>query len=140
MSDNTVNISEERLIELLEAEALIEALFSVGVETWEGYEEALALSNAEAGYDEDRELTAEEYAAFDCLDCNRSTLELREYYMVQFVLWDQVHPENKGMLCIECLEKRLGRKLTSTDFTECPLNEINKTDSSLLLMTRLAAA
>ena len=28
-----------------------------------------------------------------------------------------------GMVCIGCLETRLGRLLTPSDFTGCPLNE-----------------
>lgn len=30
--------------------------------------------------------------------------------------------KHDGMLCIECLENRLGKRLTPRNFTDCPLN------------------
>ena len=41
--------------------------------------------------------------------------------MVTDAIWNKV-VGRKGMLCIGCLEARLGRTLISTDFTACPLN------------------
>lgn len=32
-------------------------------------------------------------------------------------LWARVNPAIEGMLCLECVEKRLGRQLTPDDFT-----------------------
>lgn len=54
---------------------------------------------------------------FDCLDCHKDTSRAKEYYMVQHNLWRQtgMRPKN-GMLCIGCLEKRLGRRLNADDF------------------------
>jgi hypothetical protein len=61
-------------------------------------------------------------AGFECLDCSRDTAVAREYYMVRKKLWLAANPSGKGMLCVGCLEKRLGRRLTPTDFTDCLLN------------------
>lgn len=57
---------------------------------------------------------------FQCLDCAACTLCTDEYYMVTDEVWSSV--ANRGMLCIGCLEARLGRELTASDFTDCPLN------------------
>lgn len=60
---------------------------------------------------------------FLCMDCNEDTDDLNEYYIVSDEIWQQAVPENKGKLCIECLEKRIGRKLNSKDFPlDIPLN------------------
>ena len=58
-----------------------------------------------------------------CVDCKVNTIESREYYMVTNALWKRakIGPRG-GMLCIGCLEQRIGRKLASRDFTDCPLN------------------
>ena len=59
---------------------------------------------------------------FDCLACGINTLLIQEYYMLTDEVWDQACPEGKGMLCIGCLEARLGRELTARDFTDAPVN------------------
>jgi len=75
---------------------------------------------------------------FICLDCNVSTHEINEYYILKNQLWANVHPDNKGMLCIGCVEDRLGRKLNKDDFLECPLNsEHNMFKKSDRLLDRL---
>jgi hypothetical protein len=43
--------------------------------------------------------------------------------MVTDEVWETAHPEKRGMLCIGCLEDRLGRQLTSDDFTDAPINQ-----------------
>lgn len=60
---------------------------------------------------------------FNCLDCHRNTSQMNEYYMVQFHLWHEFVPEHNGMLCIGCLERRMGRELVGKDFTDAPINE-----------------
>lgn len=57
---------------------------------------------------------------FLCLDCDEDTGALGEYYMVHNHVWNEV--ADQGMLCICCLEDRLGRRLTSKDFTSAPIN------------------
>lgn len=62
------------------------------------------------------------YPEFDCVDCKVSTFQ-SEYYMVHDFLWNRAGMEsNGGMLCILCLESRLGRLLTEFDFTQAPVN------------------
>jgi hypothetical protein len=62
----------------------------------------------------------EYFKEFECIDCSVNTHFIREYYMVQFDLWYSV--ANEGMLCIGCLEDRLGRNLTPEDFIDAPIN------------------
>jgi hypothetical protein len=61
------------------------------------------------------------YKEFDCIDCGVSTVHNHEYYMVKKKVWRAVG-NPKGMLCIGCLEGRLGRQLVRTDFLKCPVN------------------
>lgn len=59
---------------------------------------------------------------FMCKDCGLDTLD--EYYMVHDAIWKQSGlPPLGGILCIGCLETRIGRKLVGSDFTACPVNE-----------------
>ncbi len=78
-------------------------------------------------------------AAVDlCLDCGVSTFEVGEYYMVRDELWPL---SVDGMLCIGCLETRLGRRLRRADFTDVPLNWHPRymLNNSARLKQRLAA-
>lgn len=62
------------------------------------------------------------YPEFDCVDCGVSTFH-GQYYMVHDHLWQQAGMEyDGGMLCILCLESRLGRLLVREDFTSAPVN------------------
>lgn len=60
-------------------------------------------------------------AAYACQDCNTDTIG-GDYYMVHDTLWNKVHPKNAGMLCLRCLEKRVGRRIKLSDFTNAPIN------------------
>lgn len=60
-------------------------------------------------------------AAFACQDCPKDTLG-GDYYMINNELWSRVHPNQAGMLCLPCLEKRVGRRLQLSDFTDAPIN------------------
>lgn len=54
-----------------------------------------------------------------CLDCGENTFENNEdYYMLRNRLWRRLVPreERHGMLCLACVEGRLGRPLTPADF------------------------
>lgn len=59
--------------------------------------------------------------------------------MVTDDLWELATEDfgGDGMLCIGCLENRLGGHLTSDDFTDCPLNTINLITGSTRLRDRL---
>lgn len=66
---------------------------------------------------------AEIAKAFLCMDCGFDTCNT-EFYMVHNELWLSAGMNTRsGMLCIGCLEKRIGRTLTDNDFTDCLLNQ-----------------
>ena len=66
-----------------------------------------------------------------CDDCGVDTIDIGEWYMVQDSVWQQVvgyvgrasiYPWDQTYFCVGCLERRLGRRLTSADFTDAPIN------------------
>lgn len=61
-------------------------------------------------------------APFVCKDCGVNTLHIDEYYMLADEVWDSIYKKRRGMLCIGCVESRLGRKLVPADFADVPLN------------------
>lgn len=75
---------------------------------------------------------------FACLDCSLCTFCIDEYYGLHKWLWVLINPEVKGMLCISCVEKRLGRELTIADFPYGNMNNdlMALTHSSPLLLNR----
>ena len=61
-----------------------------------------------------------------CMDCGVDTFKVYEYYMLRDILWQEVQPDVCGMLCIGCVEHRLGRRLIPTDFIpDVPLNSLD---------------
>jgi hypothetical protein len=89
-----------------------------------------------------------------CADCEVETRALGETYMVHHWLWFQAtgqatvttpngnqtfRRDQMYFLCVTCLEARLGRILTSADFTNCGLNRANRFYRSDLLMERMTA-
>lgn len=59
---------------------------------------------------------------FDCLDCGLDTSE-GEYYAVEDDVWLQSGLDlDGGMLCVGCLETRLGRTLVGADFKDAPIH------------------
>jgi len=71
-----------------------------------------------------------------CLDCEVHTGVIGEYYMVNNDLWDTYVSES-GMLCVRCLEDRIMRRLTPTDFSDVPINTITPYHRSDRLRDRL---
>jgi hypothetical protein len=63
-------------------------------------------------------------ADFRCVDCGDDTYASGEYYMVHdWVLREEAGMAPLGgMLCIGCLEERIGRRLRPADFTDVPIN------------------
>jgi hypothetical protein len=55
---------------------------------------------------------------FDCLDCSVDTLDIDEYYRLKTPVWLEANPADEGMLCIGCVEERLGRQLIPKDFPQ----------------------
>jgi len=58
-----------------------------------------------------------------CLDCGVDTGKIGEHYFIKTEIWLSAVNSIKGMLCIGCLENRLGRVLKAEDFTTCYLNK-----------------
>lgn len=71
-----------------------------------------------------------------CMDCGMNTLPT-EYYMVNDEVWYTAVPEGKGMLCIGCLESRLGRSLNQNDFTDALINSVNEKESKRLKIRKM---
>lgn len=79
--------------------------------------------------------------SFLCLDCSVDTDEIDEYYMVHHELWRQAAGHSiavlMGVLCIGCLEQRIGRQLSPQDFIPCPVNRAPSRARSQRLKDRL---
>jgi len=71
---------------------------------------------------------------FSCEDCGS---DCDGYYMVQNDIW-KTYGASGAMLCIGCLEKRIGRQLSQQDFIDLPLDEINPETQSFRLQDRLS--
>jgi hypothetical protein len=53
-----------------------------------------------------------------CLDCGLDTIKAGHYYMVADHVWAASGLlGDGGMLCLDCLQRRLGRELVLQDFT-----------------------
>ncbi len=91
----------------------------------------------------------------NCADCGAGTHSIDEWYMVRDEVWEQawvgrrkswqVHPvygvvPGQEILCIGCLEKRIGRALVPSDFTDAPVNDPLEHEHSERLMNRLGWA
>ena len=81
-----------------------------------------------------------------CADCGVGTGTIGDWYMVRDEVWKQTwagrrKPWHKvpgqQILCITCLERRLGRVLVRADFTDAPINNPENTLLSDRLRNRL---
>jgi hypothetical protein len=85
-----------------------------------------------------------------CTDCEVGTITIGERFMVKDEVWEDawdVWAERNKMwarrvpgqmvLCVGCLEARLGRELCATDFTDVPLNNSDEYERSARLLDRL---
>jgi DNA-directed RNA polymerase subunit RPC12/RpoP len=60
---------------------------------------------------------------FLCMDCGKDIYKSNEYYTLLNKVWHRICPTDwKGILCLTCVEKRLGRKLHRDDFLRCTNN------------------
>ena len=59
-----------------------------------------------------------------CLDCKVDTGANQQYYMLKDAVWLAANPQRVGMLCLECVERRLGRELNRDDFADFPINRL----------------
>lgn len=62
-----------------------------------------------------------------CNDCGVDTVAeiASEMYIVEQDVWQSSGASDDGILCIGCLERRIGRLLDADDFTGAPLNYSN---------------
>ena len=59
-----------------------------------------------------------------CMDCGKNTFkDPVDYYMLKDKVWLSINPKDLGMLCMDCCEKRLGRKIVKADILPCVLTE-----------------
>lgn len=73
-----------------------------------------------------------------CLDCGVDTGKIGEHYMLIDATWKLIHSSAFGMLCIGCLETRLKRYLTASDFNSSHVNRVGAGQSkSIRLIARL---
>lgn len=59
-----------------------------------------------------------------CIDCGANTDDIGEQYMIHDDLWRAANPTERGMLCVGCCEKRLGRQLRREDFPPYMLSNV----------------
>ena len=78
-------------------------------------------------------------AKFLCLDCKVDTGKAFEHYMLVDSVWTKIHNSKFGMMCIGCVEVRLGRKLTRLDFNSSYVNNPKLHRMSARLLDRLTA-
>lgn len=86
-----------------------------------------------------RDLLRDEYP---CDDCGLSTAPVTgvdEWYTVTDDVWAEAGASEDGILCIGCLEQRLGRQLLQQDFLNAMLNRPDYGNHSDRLISRLTA-
>ena len=54
-------------------------------------------------------------------DCNQDP---KDYYMLNTGLWLEINGTHEGMICVDCVESYLGRKLLPEDLMDCALNKM----------------
>lgn len=72
---------------------------------------------------------------WNCLDCGENT-NLEHFYVYPAV-WQSAHDSESGMLCVGCLESRLGRELKPGDFTDAHINDPRRNAMTDRLRSRL---
>lgn len=72
-----------------------------------------------------------------CMDCGLNTSKLREHFMLEQDTWDSIIKlsERDGMLCVGCVEIRLGGMLQPQDFDPA-WRHLSPQPSALLLSRR----
>lgn len=73
---------------------------------------------------------------WDCVDCDTNTSY--EHYFAKNEVWiGEAGMSETGMLCIGCLETRIGRRLTPDDFTDAHINNPKTHPMTERLLSRL---
>ncbi len=83
-----------------------------------------------------------DYRDTTCGDCgvetNHQLSDSAEWYMVCRPIWQLANSVNPvHILCIGCLENRIGRQLVPADFSDVPLNILSGFERSERLRNRL---
>ena len=61
-----------------------------------------------------------------CRGCGKNCMENpKDYYMLKDDIWFKINGQISGMLCMDCVEGRLGHKLRSEEIYRCSLTEEN---------------
>jgi len=76
---------------------------------------------------------------WNCVDCNRCT-KLEHYFVKSEIWFISAGMSEKGMLCIDCIEVRIGRQLNSFDFTEAHINNPKTNSMTDKLRNRIGAS
>jgi ribosomal protein L34E len=89
--------------------------------------------------------SSKEWNRAPCQDCGQRTIGTKkipgEWYMVHDSLWAQAAMEPLGgWLCVGCLERRIGRRLTPADFKDVAANDSTRMRHSDRLASRLHGA
>lgn len=71
------------------------------------------------------------------MDCGVDTGKIGDHYMLEDAVWYSVCDSDRGMLCINCIEQRLGRRLNPTDFNSSYVNTLGFGIKSVALVDRL---
>jgi hypothetical protein len=74
---------------------------------------------------------------FLCLDCGIDTGKSGEHYMLIDETWKLTGLGKFGMLCVEHVEARIGRKLVPDDFNDSYLNNFRTGIKSARLSDRM---
>ncbi len=74
-----------------------------------------------------------QFGRWTCNDCGKDCMEdNKDYYMVKHEIWNE-HGVGEGMLCMDCMERRMGHKLTKEDILECFVTTIFNSYTSKIL-------
>lgn len=73
---------------------------------------------------------------WNCVDCDRCT-KFEHYFVHKSVWFDEANMSERGMLCIHCLEFRIGRVLTPADFTDAYINDPKRNSMTAVLSSRI---
>lgn len=73
---------------------------------------------------------------WNCVDCGDNT-QLEHYFVRNSVWFEEAGMEEEGMLCVGCLEARIGRRLEGSDFTDAHINDPRTHPMSMRLLSRL---
>jgi hypothetical protein len=74
---------------------------------------------------------------FLCMDCGVDTGKIGDHYMLWDYVWLSVCDSKFGMLCVNCIEHRLGRRLIAADFNSSYINRLDFGIKSSVLVDRL---